>query len=85
MKFINLIFQIIVISLIMSISFYWFNSYRSAFEADQNCHADLSNYVSQTAEFGCDHDLETHQWILYQDQGNSNSAKIIKRFRYKFL
>ena len=34
---------------------------------------------------GCDHDTETHQWILYETQDNSQPAKIIKKYRYKFL
>ncbi|KGF87116.1 hypothetical protein PROCH_0702 [Prochlorococcus marinus str. EQPAC1] len=34
---------------------------------------------------GCDHDTETHQWILYETQDNLEPAKIIKKYRYKFL
>ena len=40
---------------------------------------------SQSEFYGCDHDTETHQWILFEEQDNTQPAKIIKRFRYKFL
>ena len=40
---------------------------------------------AQSGRLGCDHDTETHQWILYETQDNLEPAKIIKKFRYKFL
>ena len=31
---------------------------------------------------GCDHDLETHQWILYQKGINDQPSIVIERYRY---
>ena len=45
----------------------------------------LSNFSDKSVNLDCDHDTETHQWILYETQENSEPAKIIKKFRYKFL
>ena len=59
--------------------------YDSAFEADQNCHSYLESYDNSSGNYGCDHDTETHQWILYESNENKEPAKIIKKFRYKFL
>ena len=56
--------------------------YRSAFEADQACHSEKWNAYGENPSFGCDHDLETHQWLLYEVLPNHNPAKVIKRFRY---
>ena len=64
---------------------YFLTGYDSAFEADQSCHSYLSNFPEQSGHLGCDHDIETHQWILYEASDNSEPAKIIKKFRYKFL
>ena len=64
---------------------YWFLGFNSAFEADQLCHSTLTNFDSNNQNFGCDHDTETHQWLLYEKQDVSKPAKVIKRFRYKFL
>ena len=55
------------------------------FEADQYCHAYLSSYDNISGNYGCDHDTETHQWILYESYDNKETAKIVKKFRYKFL
>ena len=62
--------------------FLFFTSYRSAFEADQACHFIKWDSYKESLEFGCDHDLETNQWILYQEGSNHEPAKVIKRFRY---
>jgi len=64
---------------------YFLTGYDSAFEADQSCHSYLSNFSDQSAHLDCDHDIETHKWILYENQDNSEPAKIIKKFRYKIL
>ncbi|KGF97000.1 hypothetical protein EU96_1640 [Prochlorococcus marinus str. MIT 9302] len=64
---------------------YYLTGIDSAFEADQHCHSDLSIYDNLSGNYGCDHDTETHQWILYESNENKESAKIIKKFRYKFL
>ncbi len=85
MKIISLFFQL-CLSLILIISFtYFLTGYDSAFEADQLCHSYLANISDQPSNSGCDHDTETHQWILYETQDDSEPAKIIKKFRYKFL
>ena len=31
---------------------------------------------------GCDHDLETNQWLLFQKGINSQPAQVIERYRY---
>tara|TARA_Y100001968_G_C19140428_1_gene611162 strand:+ start:528 stop:767 length:240 start_codon:yes stop_codon:yes gene_type:complete len=61
---------------------YYFTGYRSAFEADQQCHYLLKNDYAKEVTFGCDHDLETRQWILFEAGKDLESARVIKRFRY---
>ena len=85
MKIVSLFFQMIISLIVVGSLIYYLTGYDSAFEADQSCHADLSNFSDQSGNLGCDHDTETHQWILYENRNNSESAKIIKKFRYKFL
>ena len=85
MKIVNLIFQIFLSLIISGFLIYFLTGYDSAFEADQSCHSYLANNAKDSEYFGCDHDTETHQWILYEAQDNSEPAKIIKKFRYKFL
>ena len=85
MKIVNLIFQAIISLILVGSLIYFLTGYDSAFEADQTCHAYLSEYTNDPSDYGCDHDIETHQWILYNDQDNTKPAKIIKKFRYKFL
>tara|TARA_A100000164_G_scaffold191111_1_gene169709 strand:- start:1695 stop:1952 length:258 start_codon:yes stop_codon:yes gene_type:complete len=85
MKIVSFFFQVFL-SLILVVSFiYFLTGYDSAFEADQLCHSYLANITNQSSNLGCDHDIETHQWILYETQDDSEPAKIIKKFRYKFL
>ena len=84
MRFISSTLQVILTLLLLLLLTYWFSSYNSAFEADRACHSLLSSY-SETNRLGCDHDTETHKWILYENQENSVNAKVIKRFRYRFL
>ena len=62
--------------------FYFFNRYQSAFEADQQCHFELNSSYSEDATLGCDHDIETRQWILYENAPNGEIAKVLNRFRY---
>ena len=31
---------------------------------------------------GCDHDLETNQWILYQKGINDKPSQVVERYRY---
>ena len=85
MKIASLIFQIVLLLIVVGFLIYFLTGYDSAFEADQSCHSYLSNLSDQSGNLGCDHDTETHQWILYETQDNSEPAKIIKKFRYKFL
>lgn len=85
MKTITMIFQIFIIVIIGTILIFWLIGFKSAFEADQYCHYDLTTQNNVSANFGCDHDLETHQWILFENQDDSAPAKIIKRYRYRFL
>ena len=84
MKIINLISQILLNLFLIVLLIFWFSAYNSAFEADRACHSLLSSYPNST-NLGCDHDTETHKWILYENQEDKVSAKVIKRFRYRFL
>ena len=85
MKIVSLFFQVVISVIVVCFLIYFLNGYDSAFEADQSCHSYLSNFSEQSGNLGCDHDTETHQWILYETQDGSEPAKIIKKFRYKFL
>ena len=85
MKIVNLVFQVFIFVLLAGFLIYNLTGFDSAFEADQSCHYYLSNYDNQVGNFGCDHDTETHQWILYDENNDTKPAKIIKKFRYKFL
>ena len=84
MKIVSLISQILLTLVLLFILTYWFLAYNSAFEADRACHSLLSSYADST-NLGCDHDTETHKWILYENQENGVGAEVIKRFRYRFL
>tara|TARA_B100001287_G_scaffold235930_1_gene208341 strand:- start:146 stop:400 length:255 start_codon:yes stop_codon:yes gene_type:complete len=84
MKIISLILQMFLTLVLIIFITYWFLAYNSAFEADRACHSLLASYPNST-NLGCDHDTETHKWILYENQKDSVSAKVIKRFRYRFL
>ena len=85
MKIVSLFFQTVISLIIIGFLIYFLTGYDSAFEADQACHSSLSNFSGQSGSLGCDHDTETHQWILYETKDNSEPAKIIKKFRYKPL
>ena len=85
MKVVNLVFQISILLIIFLSLIYFLTAYDSAFEADQYCHSYLSSYDNLDGNYGCDHDIETHQWILYESNENKEPAQIIKKFRYKFL
>ena len=85
MKIVNLVFQVFFLFVILICLIYFLTGYDSAFEAAQNCHSNLSSYDNISGNYGCDHDTETHQWILYESNDNKEPAKIIKKFRYKFL
>ena len=85
MKIVSLFFQVVLLVIFVGFSIYLLTGFDSAFEADQLCHSYLSSLPNPSGNLGCDHDTETHQWILYEIQDNSEPAKIIKKFRYKFL
>ena len=85
MKVFNLVFQVFFLLILVLFLIYYQTGYDSAFEADQYCHSTLSSYEGVSDKYGCDHDTETHQWILYESNKNKEPAKIIKKFRYKFL
>ena len=85
MKLVNLVFQVFFMLVLALLLIYFLTGYDSAFEADQYCHSYLSTYDNLPGNYGCDHDTETHQWILYESDDNKEPAKIIKKFRYKFL
>ena len=84
MKIFNSFFQVTFSIILIILSIYYLTAYRSAFEADQFCHSYISAEVN-AINYKCDHDIETHQWILYQEQFDNKPAIVIKRFRYKFL
>ena len=85
MKVLNFVFQVFFLLLLVLFLIYFLTGFDSAFEADQYCHSTLSSYDGLSGNYGCDHDTETHQWILYESTENNEPAKIIKKFRYKFL
>ena len=85
MKVVNLVFQVFFLLVLLLVLIYFLTGYDSAFEADQFCHSTLSSYDKLSGNYGCDHDTETHKWILYESNGSNQPAKIIKKFRYKFL
>ncbi len=61
---------------------YFSTDYKSAFEADQQCHYELGLKSVELEDLGCDHDLETNQWILYQNGINDKPAQVVERYRY---
>ena len=78
------IFFISIVTLILLIIgfFYFFTGYKSAFEADQQCHYEMRLKSVELDELACDHDIETSQWLLYQNLINDQPAKVIERYRY---
>tara|TARA_B100000945_G_scaffold31150_1_gene21359 strand:+ start:623 stop:862 length:240 start_codon:yes stop_codon:yes gene_type:complete len=62
--------------------FYFSTDYKSAFEADQQCHYELRLRSVELDDLGCDHDLETKQWILYQKGINDMPSEVVERYRY---
>ena len=61
---------------------YFFTGYKSAFEADQQCHYDMRLKSAEIENLGCDHDLETNQWLLYQNGIYDQPSQVIERYRY---
>ena len=60
----------------------FFKGYKSAFEADQQCHYEMRLKSVELDGLGCDHDLETNQWLLYQKVTNDLPSQVISRYRY---
>ena len=61
---------------------YFFKDYKSAFEADQQCHYEMRLKSVELDGLACDHDLETNQWLLYSKGINDQPAQVIERYRY---
>ena len=70
-----------LIAVILGCSYY-FSGYKSAFEADQQCHYELRLKSDEIEGLGCDHDLETNQWILFQKGINNDPSRVVERYRY---
>ena len=81
----KLFIALITFLLITSGAIYFWSGYRSAFEADQACHAKKWEDFGESDKYGCDHDLETDQWILYEGGLNHSPAKVLKRFHYQIF
>ena len=75
---------IAIISLMALIFVYlhFFTGYKSAFEADQQCHYDMRLKSALIEDLGCDHDIETNQWLLYQKRIDGQPSQVIERYRY---
>ncbi len=72
-----------LIALIIILGYlYFLNGYKSAFEADQQCHYEMRLKSVELDGLGCDHDLETNQWLLYMNYNNDQPSQVIKRYRY---
>ncbi len=61
---------------------YFSPDYNSAFEADQQCHYELRLKSVELEGLACDHDLETNQWLLYQQGINDKPSEVVERYRY---
>ena len=85
MKIVDLVVKLFQSLILLGVLVYITTGYGSAFEADQSCHSYLKSYEDQSVNYGCDHDIETHQWILFDKSEDTKPAIIIKKFRYKFL
>ena len=67
---------------IILVFLYFFTGYQSAFEADQQCHYEMRLKSVELDGLGCDHDLETNQWILYQKGIDDKPSQVVQRYRY---
>ena len=73
---------IVSLAIAVIVGILFFTSYRSAFEADQACHFAKWQIYADKEDYGCDHDIETNQWILFEKSLDKNPAKVLQRFRY---
>ncbi len=78
----RIVISVFAFLLLLVGTYYFLTGYRSAFEADQACHSQKWTDYADNIAFGCDHDLETKQWILFEEGKNHEPAKVITRFRY---
>jgi len=84
MKVVNLVFQVFFLLVTLLFLIYFLTGYDSAFEADQNCHSYLASYDNSPGNYGCDHDIETHQWILYESNESKNQQKLLRNLGTSF-
>ena len=75
---------VLIVAILLTVLFvlYRLTGYKSAFEADQQCHSEMSLNYPDNSGLGCDHDLETRQWILFSKSENNQPAIVLKRYRY---
>ena len=78
----KLTITLIALIIIIFASLYFFSGYKSAFEADQQCHYEMRLKSVELDGLGCDHDLETKQWLLYKNGINNEPSQVVERFRY---
>tara|TARA_Y100001968_G_scaffold191519_1_gene175473 strand:- start:515 stop:754 length:240 start_codon:yes stop_codon:yes gene_type:complete len=78
----KILFSLATLIVIIIGSLYFFTGYKSAFEADQQCHYEMILKSDELDKLGCDHDLETNQWLLYRKGLNDEPSKVIERYRY---
>ena len=78
----KLIIAFVSLTVIIVSFLYFFTGYQSAFEADQQCHYEMKLKSMDLEGLGCDHDLETNQWLLYQKGINDQPSHVIARYRY---
>ena len=74
--------SVLFISAVVIGFLYFYTGYKSAFEADQQCHYELRLKSVELEGLDCDHDLETNQWLLYRKGVNDQPSQVIKRYRY---
>ena len=79
MKF--LLYGLILITGAIYLTFF-FPNYRSAFEADQACHFMQWDLYKESLGYGCDHDIETNQWILFQKGEDHQISEVTNTFLY---
>ncbi len=80
MKVFNFVSQVFFLLVTLLFLIYFLTGYDSAFEADQYCHSYLASYDNLSGSFGCDHDTETHKWILYESNDKKEPAKVVQIF-----
>ena len=78
----KLIIAFVSLTVIIVSFLYFFTGYQSAFEADQQCHYELSTLIVDKPNLGCDHDTETRQWLLFDAERADQPAEVVKRYKY---